>query len=99
MKLFPEDEWMIEWLLTEIWRLEEKGLQFNTDFFFKSKETNYIEIKVYRIKTFMHATKFPKCISEFIPHWKTYLLQENFEIYVPLIVPEVILFCQDGISW
>lgn len=31
MKFFPEDEWKVEWLLTEIWRLEEKGLQFNTE--------------------------------------------------------------------
>lgn len=35
----------------------------------------------------------------FIPHWKTYLLLEKFDIYVPFIVPEVILLCQDGISW
>lgn len=90
------DDWM-----TFGWNLEARGKRIAVQhrLFFKSKETNYIEIKVYRIKTFMHATKFPKCISEFIPHWKTYLLQENFEIYVPLIVPEVILFCQDGISW
>lgn len=90
------DDWM-----TFDWNLEARGKRIAVQhrLFFKSKETNYIEIKVYRIKTFMHATKFPKCISEFIPHWKTYLLQENFKIYVPLIVPEVILFCQDGISW
>lgn len=90
------DDWM-----TFDWNLEARGKRIAVQhrLFFKSKETNYIEIKVYRIKTFMHGTKFPKCISEFIPHWKTYLLQENFEIVVPLIVPEVILFCQDGISW
>lgn len=44
----------------------------------------------------MHI-KFTKGISLFLIE-KTYLLLEKFDIYVPFIVPEVILFCQDGIS-